>query len=163
MSSIDIRVRRFSVVSPRTFDETVKRLTATISRPDMNTFHGAIAAARTASELEDVVHRAVGSSDLMEFDRFDAGFVLRKERGGDGPKTLRLVVGNPLLMKEMTSFVPDAASYIPATILIDERPDGVHLSYDSMASVLAPYGSAAALAIAKDIDLKIESLLEMAG
>ena len=77
----------------------------------------------------------------MEFVRFDAGEVLRKERGGRGPKILRLVVGNPLIMKEMARTVPDAASYAPVTILVDERADGVHLSYDSMASLIAPYGS----------------------
>ena len=49
----------------------------------------------------------------MEFVRFDAGEVLRKERGGQGPKILRLVVGNPLIMKEMAKSVPDAASYAP--------------------------------------------------
>jgi hypothetical protein len=41
--------------------------------------------------------------------------------------------------------VPDAGSYAPVTILIDERPDGVHLSYDRMGSLLAPYGNAEAL------------------
>jgi uncharacterized protein (DUF302 family) len=99
----------------------------------------------------------------MEFVRFDAGEVLHKERGGQGPKILRLVVGNPLIMKEMAKSVPDAASYAPVTILISERADGVHLSYDSMASLLAPYGSEAALDVAKELDTKIESLLETAA
>ena len=44
-------------------------------------------------------------------------------------------------MKEMAKTVPDAAAYAPITILVDERADGVHLSYDSMASLLAPYGN----------------------
>jgi hypothetical protein len=35
-------------------------------------------------------------------------------------------------MKETAKHVPDAGSYAPATILVDERPDGVHLSYDKM-------------------------------
>jgi uncharacterized protein (DUF302 family) len=99
----------------------------------------------------------------MEFVRFDAGQVLRKERGGQGPKILRLVVGNPLIMKEMAKTVPDAASYAPVTILVDERADGVHLSYDSMTSLLAPYESQVALAVARDLDAKIESLLETAA
>ena len=86
-----------------------------------------------------------------------------KERGGQGPKTLRLVVGNPLIMKEMAKVVPDAASYAPVTILIDERADGVHLSYDSMESLLAPYGNPAALAVAKDVDAKVRTLLETAA
>ena len=80
-----------------------------------------------------------------------------------GPKILRLVVGNPLIMKEMAKTVPDAASYAPITILVDERTDGVHLSYDSMASLLAPYGSESALAVAGNLDAKIEALLETAA
>ena len=63
-------------------------------------------------------------------------------------------------MREMVRTVPDAASYAPVTILLDERADGVHLSYDSMAGLIAPYGSQAALAVAKDLDAKIERLLE---
>ena len=163
MPTIDVQLRRVSVVSSRPFEEIVQRLAAAIGRPDMNAFHSAIAAATTIADVEEVVHGAIGSSDLMEFIRFDAGDVLRKERNGQGPKILRLVVGNPLIMKEMAKTVPDAASYAPITILIDERADGVHLSYDSMASVLAPYGSEPALAVATNLDAKIEALLETAA
>jgi hypothetical protein len=52
---------------------------------------------------------------------------------------------------------------VAITILVDERADGVHLSYDSMASLLAPYGSQAALLVARDLDTKIEGLLETAA
>jgi hypothetical protein len=92
----------------------------------------------------------------MEFARFDSGDVLRKETGGKGPKLLRLVVGNPLTMKEMAKLVPDAASYVPLTILVDERADGVHLSYDLIESFLAPYGHEAALQVGRDLDAKLE-------
>lgn len=162
MQTIEVTVRRVSVVSSKPFEEVVKRLTATIGHPDINEFHKAVATA-TAADLEDEVQRVIGSSNLMEFVRFDAGEVLRKERNGQGSKILRLVVGNPLIMKEMAKHVPDAASYAPVTILVDERSDGVHLSYDSMASFIAPYGSQAALAVATDLDAKIESLLETAA
>ena len=129
----------------------------------MNAFHRALVEATTVAELEHVVHGAIGSSGLMEFGRFDAGEVLRKKGGGHQAKLLRFLVGNPLIMKEMAKAVPDAASYAPVTILVDERADGVHLSYDSMASLLAPYGSRAALAVARDLDAKIEGLLETAA
>src|SRR5262245_39955718 len=111
MPAIDVSVRRFSVVSSRPFDEVVSRLTATIGHPDMKAFHSALAAASNLGDLEAVVHGAIGSSELMEFIRFDAGAVLRKEHRGPGPRILRLVVGNPLIMKEMAKSVPDAASY----------------------------------------------------
>jgi uncharacterized protein (DUF302 family) len=160
MPTIDVQVRRVSVVSSRPFDEIVRKLTTAIGQPDMRAFHKAIGTTRTMAELEEVVHRAIGPSELMEFIRFDAGEVLRKERDGQGPKILRLVVGNPLIMKEMARTVPDAASYAPITILIDERDDGVHISYDSMASLIAPYESQQALAVARDLDTKVEDLLE---
>jgi uncharacterized protein (DUF302 family) len=163
MPAMQVQVRRFSVVSSRPFEEVVSRLTATIGHPDMNAFHSALAAATTVADLEAVVQGAIGSSDLMEFARFDAGEVLRKGRGKQGPKILRLVVGNPLIMKEMARMVPDAAAYAPITILVDERADGVHLSYDSMASLIAPYGSQAALLVARELDAKIEGLLETAA
>jgi hypothetical protein len=163
MPTIEVQLRRVSIVSSRPFEEVVRSLTATIGRPDMKAFHSAVVAASTVADLERVVQEAIGSSNLMEFARFDAGEVLRKERGGHGSRILRLIVGNPLIMKEMAKAVPDAASYAPITILIDERADGVHLSYDSMASLIAPYGSEPALAVARDLDAKIEALLEAAA
>ncbi len=161
--TIEFPVRRVSVVSSWPFDEVVRRLTTTIGHPDMDAFHKSMVAATTAADLEEVVRGAIGSSGLMEFVRFDAGEVLRKEKSGQGPKILRLVVGNPLIMKEMARTVPDAAAYAPVTILVDERADGVHTSYDSMASFIAPYGSQAALVVAMDLDAKIEGLLEAAA
>ena len=77
MPTIEVPLQRVSVVSSTPFDEIVRRLTATIGHPDMNAFHRAVAAATTVAALEEVVHGAIGSSDLMEFVRFDAGEVLR--------------------------------------------------------------------------------------
>jgi uncharacterized protein (DUF302 family) len=76
---------------------------------------------------------------------------------------LRLVVGNPLIMKRMVERVPDAGSYAPVTILVDERPDGVHLSYDTVASFLMAYESPEATEVAEDLDFKIEALLTAAA
>jgi uncharacterized protein (DUF302 family) len=69
------------------------------------------------------------------------------------------VVGNPLIMKEMVKHVPDAGSYAPVTVLIDERADGVHVSYDKMESFLRHCGSPEALAVARNLDTKITNLL----
>ena len=94
----------------------------------------------------------------------DHGAVIRKATGRDKPRMARLVMGNPLIMQQMAKHVPDAGSYAPVTVLVDERSDGVHISYDRMASLLASYGSADALAVARDLDKKVETLLlEAAG
>jgi uncharacterized protein (DUF302 family) len=109
--------------------------------------------------LEALVSEAVGPTGLMEFARFDMGAILRMYHGEKAPRCFRLLIGNPLIMKQMAEHVPDAAAYAPVTVLIDERADGVHLSYDRMTSFLAPYGNAAASKVAQDLDAKIESLL----
>jgi len=162
MTTRQLTVQRFSVISARAFDVVVARLDSAIGHPDMAVFRKEVAAAGTYAELEEVVRRAVGTSDLMEFARFDLGEILRQERAA-APRSLRLVAGNPLIMKQMVEHVPDAGSYAPVTTLIDERADGVHLSYDRMASFLVPYGSAEALQVARDLDSKVESLLTTAA
>jgi len=96
---------------------------------------------------------------LMEFTRMDLGAVLRKRNGPQAGQSLRLIVGNPVTMSAMVQHVRDAGSYAPVTILIDERADGVRLSYDRMASLLATYESPEALNVARDLDAKVEAIL----
>jgi hypothetical protein len=71
----------------------------------------------------------------MMLMKLDQGAIVRKETGLDTPKILRFVIGNPLIMKEMAKHIPDDGSYAPVTILVDERPDGVYLSYEFFSSV----------------------------
>jgi hypothetical protein len=88
--------------------------------------------------------------------------MIPKEPGPGSPRMVWLVVGNPLIVKQMVVHVPDAAAYGPVSILVDERPDGVYLSYDRMASLLTPYGSNEAIKVAGQRDAKIEGLLSAA-
>ena len=141
MTTKQIDVQRFSVTSAKSFEEVMAGLEAGIGHPDMAAFRRDVTAAKTYAELEKLINKTIGPSGLMEFARFDFGEILRKERGNEAPRSLRLVAGNPLIMKQMVEHVPDAGSYAPVTILIDERADGVHVSYDRMASFLGSYGS----------------------
>ena len=111
MPTVEVQLRRVSVISSRPFEEIVRRLTETIGHPDMAVFHRAVAAVITAADFEEVVRGALANSELMEIDRFDAGQILRKERGERGPRILRLVVVNPIIMRQMATTVPDAAAY----------------------------------------------------
>ena len=85
-----------------------------------------------------MIAAAVGSCGLMEYARFDFGMILQKAQNSPAPRILRIVLGHPLIMRQMAAHVPDAGSYVPVTILLDERADGVHLSYDFIESYLAP-------------------------
>jgi uncharacterized protein (DUF302 family) len=163
MSVRQVAVERFSVTSSKSFDEVVKAIDAAIGHPDLSAFGMSLKSAKTFADVEDVVGKAVGSTGFMEFSRFDLGAILRKERGTEKPRILRYVMGNPLIMKKMVERVVDAGSYAPVTILVDERADGVHLSYDRMASFLASYQDEQALKVARDLDAKVEALLEAAA
>jgi uncharacterized protein (DUF302 family) len=159
----EIQIQRFGMVSLRPFDQVVSRINEKIGHPDMAAFGKKISGTQNEAELERVVDSAIGPAGLMEFARYDLGQIIGKETGVAEPRILRLVVGNPFIMKQMVKVVPDAGSYAPVTILIDERPDGVHLSYDRMASYLAPYGNGEALKVARDLDAKVEVLLTAAA
>lgn len=159
MAVRNVQVERVSVISSKPFDSVVQAVKAAIGRPDMVEFAKASKNARTFAELESSIQRGLSKNGLMLFMELDLGAVMQMETGKDTPKIVRLVIGNPLIMKEMAKHVPDAGSYAPVTVLVDERADGVHLSYDRMASQLAPYGNAAALAVARDLDSKVERIL----
>ena len=158
-----IEVERFSLTTSKPFDEVVAGVNTAIGHPDMAEFGRSTHEARSFAELKSAVEKGLGKTGLMLFMQLDHGAVVRKETGRDIPRIIRFVIGNPLIMKEMARHVPDAGSYAPVTVLVDERPDGVHLSYDRMSSLLAPYGSPDALQVAQDLDNKVEDLLKQAA
>ncbi len=146
-----IEIERFSLTSSKPFDQVVAVLDAAIGHPDI------------FAELKSAVEQGLGKAGLMLFMQLDQGAVVQKETGQDTPRIVRLLIGNPLIMKEMAKHVPDAGSYAPVTVLVDERADGVHLSYDRMASLLAPYENRDALEVALNLDRKVEDLLQRAA
>ena len=158
-----IEIERFSLTSSKSFDEVVAGINAAIGHPDMAEFARSTHEARSFAELKNAVEKGLSKAGLMLFMQLDHGAVLQKETGRDTPRIIRLLIGNPLIMKEMAKHVPEAVSYAPVTVLVDERADGVHLSYDRMASFLAAYGNRDALQVAEDLDNKIETLLREAA
>jgi len=158
-----IEVERFSLVTSKGFDDVVAAVKTAIGHPDIAEFWKSTQRAHSFAELESTIEKAVGNAGLMLFAEFDHGAIVRKETGRDTPRIIRFVIGNPLIMKEMAKHVPDAGSYAPVTVLVDERTDGVHLSYDRLASLLAPYENPDALEVARNLDMKVEDLLRQAA
>ncbi len=158
-----IEIERFSLTTSKRFDEVIAAVNAAIGHPDMAEFGRSTHRARSFAELKSAVEKGLSKAGLMLFMQLDQGAVMQKETGKDTPRIIRLLIGNPLIMKEMAKHVPDAGSYAPVTVLVDERADGVHLSYDRMASLLAPYENRDALEVAQNLDRKVEDLLQQAA
>ena len=163
MQTRQINVQRWTITSQKPFDAVVAAVEGAIGRPNMIEFGPKLASVTSYEEMQKVVHDSISEIGLMEFMRLDHGAVLAKAGVSGDPKSIRLIMGNPLIMQSMASLVKDAGSYAPVTVLIDERPDGVHLSYDEMASFLAPYGNAEVLRIARGLDAKVKRLLKGAS
>ena len=158
-----IEVERFTLNSSKPFDQVVAALNSAVGHPDMAEFWKSTHQAQSDAELQNTIEKGLGRTGLMLFVEFDHGAVVRKGTGRATPRMIRFVIGNPLIMREMAKHVPDAGSYAPVTVLVDERADGVHLSYDRMASFLAPYNNSEALKVARDLDKKVEALLSSAA
>jgi uncharacterized protein (DUF302 family) len=158
-----VEMERFTIISSKPFDAVVAAIKASIGHPNMAVLWQATQRATNAAELEAAIKPVLGESGLMQFVEFDHGMIVRKGTDQHTSRIVRLVIGNPLIMKEMAKQVPDAGSYAPVTVLVDERADGVHISYDRMASLLAPYGNRDALSVARDLDTKVEDVLRKAA
>jgi uncharacterized protein (DUF302 family) len=158
-----VEMERFTVISVRPFDDVIAAIKTSVGNPNMAEFGKAVQEAESAAELDAVVRRVLGRTGLMLFIEFDHGMIVRKGTERHSARIIRLVIGNPLIMKEMAKHVPDAGAYAPVTVLVDERADGIHVSHDRMASLLASYGSNDALNVARDLDAKVEDLLRQAA
>jgi hypothetical protein len=108
MSIREVHVQRVTVIPSDPFDTVVARMDAQIGHPDMVAFRKNLSVAHNETEMEKVVDPVTKPNDIMEFARFDLGEILRKERGADTPRILRIVAGNPLIMKEMVRITSNA-------------------------------------------------------
>jgi hypothetical protein len=105
-------------------------------------------ASGTYQLFSSLVEQAQGSAGLMRFWQLNLDNALTLDPEAldwTGRRLVRLITGNPVTMGQMTRHVPDAGSYAPVTILIEETPDGgTRVAYDSVVSALAPYDNGAA-------------------
>lgn len=163
-SESTVEVRRVTVTSTQPFDDVVAAVYAGLGRvPDFGLAVRDWYTARDRDEFDAAVEPMAGSSGLLEFISLDLGAVLAIRDPARSSRLLRIIAGNPVTMSKMTATVRDAGSYAPVTILIAERPDGVTLSYDRVASAIAPYAGNEASAIAEALDDSVLTLLRDAA
>ena len=162
MPITQIVVERLSLISDKSFESVLAAIRDGIGHPDMNTLWEGIWSASSFQEVESHVAAGLGATGLMQFGEFNDGRIIAKGNGAGTPQAMRLLIGNPLIMKQMTELVPDAAAYAPVTVLVDEREGKVHVSYDRMTSFLSVYNNSGAMEIAKTLDSKIEALMRTA-
>jgi uncharacterized protein (DUF302 family) len=168
MPTQQITFTRFSIDSTKSFDEVLHTLDQGISRPKLGELMQQLNAAPNFADYSQLINAVVGPAELMEFLRLDLGAAIAKDPAARAYKIIRIIAGNPLIMRQMVEHVPHAGSYAPITILVYEGGNKVNLCYDTMESLLATYGNEtaqneAALKVARDLDAKVIKLLTTAA
>jgi hypothetical protein len=159
---LDVVVRRHMLTSERPFSDVLDGIFGGISQPDIGALFAKLAVSASYTEFSSLVRQAQGSAGLMRFLQLDLDNALALDPQADqnGRRLVRLIAGNPVTMGQMTRHVPDAGSYAPVTILIEELPGGgTRVAYDSVVSAIAPYGDAAASQVAEQLDTEVLGLL----
>jgi hypothetical protein len=108
-----VEMERFTVISARPFNEVVAAMKTSIRNPNMTEFWKSIQEPKSAAELEAAIQRVLGKTGLMLFVEFDHGMIVRKCTDRHTSRIIRLVIVNPLIMKEMAKHVPVTGSYAP--------------------------------------------------
>ena len=160
---LEVRVRRHVFTSERPFAEIMDGIYGGVSQPDLGSLFRQLASSTSHEQFTSLVRQAQGSVGLMRFLelKLDRALALDPQaQSTAGRGLVRVIAGNPVTMGEMTRHVPDAGSYAPVTILVQELPGGgTRLAYDSVASAIAIYDEAAATQVAENLDAEVLALL----
>jgi uncharacterized protein (DUF302 family) len=162
MEILHAQIERLCFTSKKPFEDVLTGLYSGISRPNIDELKQRLKRVHDLAEFAQTVDAAVGSVGLLEFLNLDLGAALRVGPLRSPYRMIRIIAGNPIIMRSMTQTVPAAGSYAPITILIYQFDGDVFVCYDSLASLLAIYDSTEAWQIAKDLDKKVIGLIESA-
>jgi uncharacterized protein (DUF302 family) len=162
METVHAQIERLCFTSSKPFEDVLAGLYSGISRPNIEELKKRLKGVHDLAEFAQIVDAAVGSVGLLEFLSLDLGAALRVGPLRRPYRMIRIIAGNPMIMRSMTQSVPAAGSYAPITILIYQFDGDVFLCYDTLASLLAIYDSTEAWQIAIEFDKKVIGLIESA-
>jgi uncharacterized protein (DUF302 family) len=162
-----VRTRPFSGVrivvdTPVPIEQVLQRLRAsmgTASIPDVNVI---ARTAATEAEFAKQVERFVGESGFVLFAEYDHGAWL--QRYGIRRRTVRWVLGNPLIAITMLRHDITAGLFAPVEILVTEQENGAGTTvvYVRPSSLMVIEDNAPLRKAAEALDAKLESLVAKA-
>ena len=147
-----ITTEHVDVLSTKSFEETVKDLTAELGRVSTEKLMDRLSSSATWDAYAAECEAFAGRSNLIEVAFLDWGRVLTL---GDVPmKAKCYVVGNPLTARKLLEAGgPEVGLYLPTKIFVFAAADGgVHVAYDKFGPLMAPLGNEGLSKVAGVID-----------
>jgi hypothetical protein len=118
-----VAVKRHILDTDRSFDAVLNGIYEGISQPDIAALFAQLATSQSYDQFSLLVHQAEGTAGLMRFMQLDLDVALTLAPDADSRRLVRLIAGNPVTMGQITRHVPDAGSYAPVTIRVEETID----------------------------------------
>lgn len=154
-----VALQRSETVSDRPFDDVLAGVEAGLGHPDLAALDRRLAATGDWDEYRALVAAEAGSAGLMVFLQLDLGGVVAADPGASPFRAVRVIAGNPVTMESMVRTTPQAGAFAPVTILLFERPDGVHVVYDTIESAVGDAWAPDALQHGRDLDAAVLTLI----
>lgn len=154
---------RTEVVSPVGFDEVLTRLRALMGRVNPSEIVTLAQSGITEAEfVRTVQERYEGESGFMLFAEIDHGGWLSKYQ--INRRTVRWILGNPLIAVTMIRHDITAGLFAPVEILVTEAEDGqgTMVTYVRPSSLMVIEENPPLLAMATLLDAKFDSLITRA-
>jgi uncharacterized protein (DUF302 family) len=155
---------RVEANTPVGFDEVLSRLRKSMgntSVPDIEAL--AKRSISQAEYIEEVERRFVGPSGFMLFAEINHGGWLPKF--GINRRTVRWILGNPLIAINMIRHDITAGLFAPVEILVSENEDkkGTTITYVRPSSLMVVVENPALLDAATSLDTKLDALVSKAS
>lgn len=150
------------VTSTKSFDDTVRDLTAELGKASTDKLMDRLASSSTWDDYAEECAALAGRSNLIEVAFLDWGRVLTL---ADEPQRAKcFVIGNPLTARKLIGAGgPEVALYLPTKILVYEDSAGVaHVAYDRFTPIMASRDNAQLSTVAGVIDGVLAKLAEAA-
>lgn len=140
------------IVSSKSFEVTVKDLTAELGKVSTEKLMDRLFAADTWDDYAAECEEFAGRSNLIEVAYLDWGRVLTL--AGVGMKAKCFVVGNPLTARKLLEAGgPEVGLYLPTKILVFEDASGTaHVAYDTFTPIMERFGKEGLTKVAGVID-----------
>jgi len=139
-------------------DTVVASLRARVGRMSFATVIKMSRSAASVENFEFSFRNLIPKSGFVLFDEIDHGAWL--QRYGLGLKSLRWILGNPIIAQTMLRHDATAGLFVPIDLLFTELPDGegCAITYVLPSSLIAIDNNAPLAAAAERLDRKLEAL-----
>ncbi|CZT42114.1 uncharacterized protein RSE6_01959 [Rhynchosporium secalis] len=160
---------RITLTSLKPHDDVLGSLYSSIGSPEsVNKWPKMLTDIKSSSDAEDAREKftsaakeLLGPHDFMIFQEFNHGAWIPMFGAGDGLKSKRIILGNPLIAITMLQHDVNAGLFVPVQILVQEKKEGgTEIFYDLPSGLIAGVNKDQELVSAAErLDEKLAALL----